>query len=58
MIKNGAEFLIGPNWRVKGNYGSQGRQEGRLLIGFTEPGVGPVDEDSVSGTERTVCMAA
>ncbi len=46
------------HWGVKVKYGDQGRQEGRLLIGFTEPGVGPMDEDSVSGTERTVCMAA
>ncbi len=46
------------HWRVKGNYGSQGRQEGGLLVGFAEPGVGPVDEDSVPGTERTACMVA
>ncbi len=43
---------------VKGNYGSQGRQEGRLLVGFAEPEVGPVAKDSVAGTERTICMAA
>jgi hypothetical protein len=46
------------HWRVKEKYGGQGRQEGRLLVGSADPEVGPVDEDSVPGTERTACMAA
>jgi hypothetical protein len=44
------------HWGVKGNYGGRGGQEGRLLVDFAAPELGPVDEDSVPGTERTVCM--
>jgi len=53
-----AAIIAGGHWKVKGNCGGRGGQQGRLLVGFAEPGVGPVDEDSDPGTERTVCMAA